>query len=76
MLTSGSGQFDACVGARRYGDTIDHLFLNTPHMDRRCILGSNDYIAAHNAVGGVYSDTRKANLAAARAYCQANGGTE
>lgn len=65
----------ACDGGTRYPGTIDDLLLRGPSgMDRRCIL-PDSYTAAHEAIVGVYSDTRRADLAAARAFCQANGGT-
>lgn len=64
--------FRACTGAVAYSGTIDGL-LNLPGMDRRCILGAQ-YTAIYNAIVGVYSDTKTANLAAARRYCVAHGG--
>jgi hypothetical protein len=43
-------------------------------MDRRCILPPG-YIAQNGAAVGVYSDTVRTDLRAARAFCDANGGT-
>jgi cell division septation protein DedD len=67
--------FQACAGAKTYNGTIDQLVLSNSTMDRRCILG-DAYTAAHQAIVGVYSDTRSADLAAAQQFCAANGGTQ
>lgn len=64
----------ACAGQQRFSGTIDDL-LNLPGMDRRCIVASNAAIARNHATVGVYSDTKPADVAAARAYCQAEGET-
>ena len=67
-------RFDACAGTTPYQGTLEDLFAQGHGMDRRCILG-NAYMLAHEASVGVYSDTKAANLAAAKEFCQANGGT-
>jgi hypothetical protein len=64
--------FQACDGATPYDGTMDKL-LNLPKMGRRCILG-DQYTADNHALVGVYSDTDSANMAAARRFCDANGG--
>jgi len=68
-------RFDACAGGTVDPRTVDDLLLGTPGMDRRCILG-DAYTQAHEAIVGVYSDTKAANLAAARSFCAAGGGTD
>jgi hypothetical protein len=65
--------FQACAGATPYAGTIDAL-LQLPGMDRRCILG-DQYTAQNHAVVGVYSSKAAGDLAAARSFCSANGGT-
>jgi hypothetical protein len=65
--------FQACDGATPYDGTMDKL-LNLPKMGRRCILGDR-YTADTHAVVEVYSDTNSANMAAARRFCDANGGS-
>jgi hypothetical protein len=72
-VTSADHNFDACAGSPMQPITLDQL-LAEPNMDRRCILG-DAYTATHHAIVGVYSDTAAADLAAARAFCAANGGT-
>ena len=67
-------QFDACLGNKPFAGTLETLVNTVAHLDRRCAL-PNDYIAAHNALVTVYSDTKKADLAAARAFCEQNHGT-
>jgi hypothetical protein len=44
--------------------------LALPGVDRRC-LSSNDSVAQDRAIIGVYSDTKRADLDAARGYCAA-----
>jgi hypothetical protein len=63
----------ACVGGTRYTGTLEDLFT-IPGMDRRCILGDAG-MATFDAIVGVYSDTKKADLVAARAFCQQYGGS-
>ena len=65
--------FRACAGADPYPGTTDDLFT-LPQMDRRCTLGL-DYTSREGALVAVYSDTPPANLAAAKQFCDANGGT-
>jgi hypothetical protein len=65
--------FRVCEGGAPYGGSLDDLF-QLPHMDRRCIVASNDALARNHGLVGVYSDTTAADLAAARAYCTAQGG--
>jgi hypothetical protein len=64
--------FTACQGATVVPGTVDDL-LKQDNMDRRCILG-DEATARYDAIVGVYSDTNAKNLAAARAWCKANGG--
>jgi hypothetical protein len=64
----------ACAGGTRYRGTLDDLFT-VPGMDRRCILGPAG-TAKYDALVGVYSTSRAADLREARAYCIANGGTD
>jgi hypothetical protein len=66
--------FRVCSGGTTYNGTLDDLFKQ-PGMDRRCIVGSNEALARNHALVGVYSDTGKSNLAAARAYCESEGGS-
>lgn len=66
--------FRACTGGTSYNGTLDDLFKQ-PDMDRRCIVGSNDGLARNHALVAVYSDKGKSNLAAARAYCESEGGS-
>lgn len=54
-----------------YSGTIDDL-LKLPGMDRRCMAGNAD-VAQEQADIGVYSDTKRADLAAAKAFCSAKG---
>lgn len=73
LLTSASDHnFSACKGATPYSGTIDQLLTANHGVDRRCFL-NNAFIAKWDASGGVYSDTKKADLAAERDYCSANG---
>jgi hypothetical protein len=54
-----------------YSGTIDDL-LKLPGMDRRC-LASNADVAQEQADISVYSDTERADLAAAKTFCSAKG---
>lgn len=54
-----------------YSGTIDDLF-KLPGMDRRCMTNNAD-VAQEQADIGVYSDTKRANLAAAKAFCSSKG---
>lgn len=54
-----------------YGGTIDDL-LKLPGMDRRCLSGNAD-VAQEQADIGVYSDAKRADLAAAETFCSAKG---
>jgi hypothetical protein len=65
----------ACASGVRYPGTLEDLFTVPPGMDRRCILGPAA-TARYDAIVGVYSTTKTADLAAARAYCKTNGGTD
>jgi hypothetical protein len=74
LVTSATDHdFRACTGGTPYPGTLDDLF-GVPNMDRRCILGDQATVE-YNALVAVYSDTTTPNLAAARAYCKAHGGT-
>jgi hypothetical protein len=72
-----AGNVSACRGApEAFGSNIDTL-LQQPHMDRRCILpttepgpGLPDALPTDEAIVGVYSDTARRDLAAARSYCE------
>jgi hypothetical protein len=66
--------FRACNGSAPHPGFIEDL-LNQPNMDRRCVLDSGRAIAEFHALVGVYSDTKSSNLAAARRFCNAHGGT-
>jgi hypothetical protein len=60
--------FTACgTSPVLYSGTIDDL-LRLPGMDRRCVSGNAD-VAQEQADIGVYSDTKQADLAAAKAFC-------
>lgn len=60
--------FTACgTPPALYSGTIDDL-LRLPGMDRRCMSGNAD-VAQEQADIGVYSDTKQADLAAAKAFC-------
>jgi hypothetical protein len=65
--------FRACANATVIPGTLDDLF-SLPGVDRRCVLGIQA-IAELHALVGVYSDTKAEDLAAARDYCRAYGGT-
>jgi hypothetical protein len=76
LVTSATDHnFKACAGGTLYKGTIDDLFNTVPGLDRRCILGTAATVE-FDALVAAYSDTKKADLAAARAFCAANGGTE
>lgn len=75
LVTSATDHnFKACDNAVQYTGTLDDLF-KLPGMDRRCILG-DAYTSANDALVAVYSDTKPDDLAAADAFCRANGGTQ
>lgn len=74
IVSATAHDFSACAGSTPYNGTIDQLLNGTNGIDRRCFLG-NSFIAQWHASGGVYSDKKKADLAAERDYCSANGGT-
>lgn len=76
LVTSATDHnFKACAGGALYKGTLDDLFNSGAGIDRRCILGSNADLAAFDALVAVYSDAKKADLAAARTFCTANGGS-
>jgi hypothetical protein len=66
--------FRACDGATPYPGFVYDL-LDEPNVDRRCVLDSDSAIAKFHALVGVYSNTKSSNLAAARRFCSAHGGT-
>lgn len=72
--SAGFHNFDVCTGGKPYIGDLDGLF-KMPGMDRRCIL-PNSYVIANHASVAVYADAKKANFAAAEAFCKANKGTE
>jgi hypothetical protein len=77
LLISSEAEHDfrACAGNAPFNGTLDDLFNLPNNMDRRCIIASDQAIARNHAIVAVYSDTQPADLAAARAYCQQEGGT-
>jgi hypothetical protein len=75
LVTSATDHnFKACAGDKLFAGTLDDLFNSAAGMDRRCILG-NAATVEFDALVAAYSDTKKADMAAARAFCTANGGT-
>ncbi|MEV8510828.1 hypothetical protein [Dactylosporangium sp. NPDC051484] len=74
VTSASEHNFSACADGTEVPGTIDDLLLGPGNINRRCILGDTA-IAMYHALVGVYSDTGTKNLAAARAYCDANGGT-
>jgi hypothetical protein len=76
LLTSEADHnFSACDAYTPFDGTLEDLFKLPHNMDRRCFLASDKYIAQNGASGAIYSDAVKADLAAAHAFCAANGGT-
>ena len=65
--------FTGCSGGTPYAGTIDDLQSSTPGMDHRCDLGG-DHARGSGAVVAVYSDTSRADMRAARRFCDAYAG--
>ncbi len=72
ITSAAAHNFSDCGGRPAwYSGTIDNLF-NLPGMDRRCMTGNAD-VAQEQAIIGVYSDTKKPDLAAAKTFCSTKG---
>ncbi len=74
VTSAADHNFSACAAGSPYPGTVYDLLGGVPGVDRRCILGDR-YTEANRAIVAVYSDTKPEDLAAARAFCDANGGT-
>jgi hypothetical protein len=73
VTSAAAHNFKACAGGVPYVGTIDQLLSSGSGMDRRCILDP-EHNAQNDASVAVYSDSMRADLSAARAFCHANGG--
>jgi hypothetical protein len=72
ISSAAARDFTECGGAPAfYNGTIDDL-LKLPGMDRRCMAGDAD-VAQEQASIGVYSDTKRSDLTAAKAFCSTKG---
>jgi hypothetical protein len=72
IASAAAHDFSACEGAEQMTPNIDSL-LDNPGMDRRCLTETSQDVELYNALIGVYSDTKKANLAAAKDWCDSAG---
>jgi hypothetical protein len=64
--------FTGCAGGTPFAGTIDDLLSSTPGIDHRCDLGG-DNARQSGAVVAVYSDTTRADMRAARKFCESYG---
>jgi hypothetical protein len=72
ISSAAAHNFTECgIAPAFYSGTIEDL-LKLPGMDRRCLTGNAD-VAQEQAVIGVYSDTKRADLAVAKAFCSTKG---
>lgn len=73
LVTSATDHnFKACDGGAQYDGNVDKLLADGTGIDRRCILG-DAATARLDAIVGVYSSPAAADMAAATAFCNANG---
>jgi hypothetical protein len=68
-----SETFTGCAGGTPYTGTIDDLLSSTPGIDHRCDI-AGDRVRLSGAVVAVYRDTTRADMRAARRFCDAYGG--
>jgi hypothetical protein len=69
LVSAMDHNFSACAG----NPTVDFDdMISISGMDRRCVL-SNQFISANGAAGGIYSDGKAKDLAAARSACDIDG---
>lgn len=74
ISSAAAHNFTACTSGVPVPGGLDAVFASGPGVDRRC-ASTSVQVAQDQALVAVYSSTRAADEAAARAYCTSHGMT-
>jgi hypothetical protein len=72
VASAAAHDFSICAGGK-VDDSFDLEKALSSGWDRRCLTTTGDQVTAVNADVGVYSDSKRADVAAAKAFCTSEG---